>query len=204
MASNTVRILPFDTSLGAPGAAVIEVKHGKPKIIDVSHVKTDSKQSVALRSEIVRAWATMFIDKHAKKGFDFIGREDFHGMSSQQNYPVFAAWAATEHAVEKFDLHFDKFIYYTQKGKRKSSHGISQSRAKSLVVGKGNKVSKEETEGAVREWTGYKGEFTKDDESDAVCVGLAILIQNGYLPDKHGKLNKYDVEAIQRDAEVIK
>lgn len=197
MAVKPIRGLFFDTSLGAPGVAVLEVKNGNPKVIDVSHVKTDSKQPIALRTEIVESWATIFINKHVKKGFDFIGREDFHGMSSQQNYPVFASWTATEHAVVKFNLHFDKFVYYTQKGKRKSSHGISQSRAKSLVVGKGNKVSKEETEDAVREWTGYKGEFAKDDESDSAAIGLAILIQNGHLPDKHGKLNKHDKEAIK-------
>lgn len=190
------RIMAFDTSLGAPGAALIEVKRGKPKIIDVSHVKTDGKQSISLRTEIVESWATLFIEKHRKKGFDIIGREDFHGMSSQQNYPVFAAWTATEHAVNKFGLQFDKFTYYTQKGKRKTGHGISQSRAKALVVGKGNKVSKDDVEVAVREITGYEGEFAKDDESDAVCVGLAILMQHGHIADVHGKLNKFDREAI--------
>lgn len=196
MATKPVRILAFDTSLGAPGVAVIEVKKRKPTIIDVSHVKTDTKQSIALRTEIVESWATMFIEKHRKKGFDLIGREDFHGMSSQQNYPVFAAWTATEHAVEKFGLHFDKFTYHTQKGKRKTGHGISQSRAKLLVVGKGAKVSKDDVEVAVRGITGYTGDFAKDDESDACCVGLAILMQLGHIDDEHGKLNKYDREAL--------
>lgn len=197
MAAKAVRILAFDTSLGAPGVAVVEFKQGKAKIIDVSHVKTTSTQPMTLRAEIVEAWATLFITDHVKKGFDYVYREDFHGRSSQQNYPVFSAWAATERAVHKHDYEFDKFVYYTSKGKRKQGHGISQSRAKSLVVGKGNKVSKDETEAAVRGLTGYKGEFAKDDESDAACIALACGIQLGLMPDVHGKLNKYDREAIQ-------
>ncbi|PAE24032.1 hypothetical protein CHI10_14605 [Bacillus sp. 7894-2] len=191
------RILSFDTSLGSPGVALVEFKKGKPKIIDVSHVKTTSKQPLALRSDIVEAWSTLFIAKHVSKGFDYIYREDFRGMSSKQDYPVMSAWAATERAVYKHDHEFDTFVYYDSKGKRKTGHGISQSRAKSLVVGKGNKVSKDETEAAVRAITGYTGEFKADDESDAVCIALACGIQLGLMPDIHGKLNKYDLGAIK-------
>jgi crossover junction endodeoxyribonuclease RuvC len=190
------RILAFDTSLGAPGVALVEFKKQKPKLIDVSHIKTDAKQPRTLRADIIESWAMLFIASHVKKGFDYVYREDFHGMSSKQNYPVFSAWAATERAVHKHDHEFDTFVYFDSKGKRKTGHGISQSRAKMLVVGKGNKISKDETEAAVRELTGYAGEFKKDDESDAVCIALACGIQLGLMPDVHGKLNKYDREAI--------
>ncbi len=190
--SKPVRILAVDTSLGTPGIAVIEVKNGKPRIIDKSHVKTDSKQPLALRTAIVQSWATLFIDKHRKKGFDVIIREDFQGRSSAQNYPVFAAWHATEKAVHNFGLSFDKYVSYTQKGKRKSAHGISQSRMKLLTVGKGQKVSKDEIADAVRDFTGFTGEFGDDGESDACAIGIATAIQLGLVDDKHGKLNEYD------------
>lgn len=199
--AKTHRILAFDTSLGAPGAGVVEFRKGKPKVIDKSHIVTTSKQAMTIRAEIIEAWATLFILEHVKKGFDFVYREDFHGMSSHQNYPVFSAWAATERAVHKHDYEFDKFVYFTKKGKRKTGHGISQSRAKALVVGKGNKVSKQETEDAVRELTGFKGEFEKDDESDAVCIALATGIQLGLMPDVHGKLNKFDIAEIEKRKE---
>jgi crossover junction endodeoxyribonuclease RuvC len=192
MSDKTIRCLAFDTSLGAPGVALIEVKNRKPRIIETSHIKTDSKsQSIPLRADIVESWATLFIEKHIGKGFDIIAREDFQGRSSQQNYPVFAAWLATERAVTKFDLAFDKYVYFTESGRRKQSHGVSQSRAKTLVTGRGS-ASKDEVEQAVREITGYTGEFGRDDESDACCVALAYLIQDGYIDDIHGKLNKYD------------
>jgi len=191
------RILAFDTSLGAPGVGLVEFKSGKPKILDKSHIVTTSSQPLALRMAIVESWATLFIAKHVNKGFDVVGREDFHGMSSHQNYPVFAAWSATERAVHNHDYEFDKFVYYLKDGKRKQGYGVSQSRAKSLVVGKGVKVSKDDTEAAVRELTGYKGEFAKDDESDAICIALAYGIQLGLMPDVHGKLNAHDLKAIQ-------
>lgn len=190
------RILAFDTSLGAPGVGLVEFTAGKPKIIDISHVTTTSSQPLALRMSIVESWATLFMNKHVRKGFDVVGREDFHGMSSHQNYPVFAAWSATERAVHNHDYEFDKFIYFDSKGKQKKGYGVSQSRAKSLVVGKGNKVSKDETADAVRLLTGYKGEFAKDDESDAACIALAYGIQLGLMPDVHGKLNAHDLKYI--------
>lgn len=197
MASNAVRILSFDTSLSCPGSSIVEFKNGKPKVIDVSHVKTESKQPLALRSEIVEAWSTLFIAKHVKKGFDVVAKEDFHGMSSAQNYPVFSAWAAIERSVYKHDYEFDRYTYFTDKGKRKTSYGISQSRAKTLVVGKG-KAEKHEVDAAVRELTGFSAEFSTNDESDAVCIALAYGIQRGLMPDIHGKLNRYDLEAIKR------
>jgi crossover junction endodeoxyribonuclease RuvC len=190
------RILAFDTSLGAPGVGLVEFTKGKPKVVDKSHIVTTSSQSLTLRMAIVESWATLFMNRHIAKGFDVVGREDFHGMSSHQNYPVFAAWSATERAVHKHDYEFDKFVYFNKDGKLKKGYGVSQSRAKSLVVGKGNKVSKDETAEAVRALTGFKGDFAKDDESDAICIALAYGIQLGLMPDIHGKLNKHDLKYI--------
>jgi len=165
------RILAFDTSLSSPGVALVEIKRNKPHIIAVSHVKTDSKQSHALRTQIVYAWAVAFIHEHGAK-FDEIVREDFQGRSSVQNHPVFAAWSAIDRALAEFNLNF------TEKP-------ISQSKVKRLVVGKG-KAEKDEVEAAVRRLTGYTGEFATNDESDAVAVALAWAIEKGLIK-KEGK-----------------
>jgi crossover junction endodeoxyribonuclease RuvC len=174
------RILAFDTSLSSPGAAVIEIKRNKPKLTALSHVKTDGKQSHGLRADIVESWATMFIADNIGRGFDHVVREDFHGMSSAQNYPVFAAWSGCERAAVKFGLTFDKFVDFTKKGKRKSLLGVPQSKVKLLVVGRG-KAEKDEVAEAVRELTGYREDFIADDRSDAAAVGLAWAIQNGLI-----------------------
>jgi crossover junction endodeoxyribonuclease RuvC len=170
------RILAFDISLSSPGVAVVEIAVGKPKIIDMSHVKTDSKQSHSLRTEIVESWATLFIAKHSGKGFDTVIREDFHGQSSGQNYPVFAAWSGVDRAVSKFGLTFDKWQEVGKGGRIKPMLGIPQSKVKLIVVGKG-KAEKDEVADAVRKWTGFSGEFAVNDESDAVAIAVAYGIQ---------------------------
>jgi crossover junction endodeoxyribonuclease RuvC len=165
--SSNLRVLAFDTSMGRPGVALVEVKRNKPTIIDVSHVSTNAKQPHGLRAEIIEAWAVSFIAKHYERGFDVIVREDFQGRSSRQNHPVFSAWGACDQALNKFGLDF-------------TTPAISQSKVKRLVVGKG-KAEKAEVEDAVRRLTGYKGEFACDDESDACAIALAYLIEKGVI-----------------------
>lgn len=176
------RILAFDTSLTSPGVAVLEVKRGKAVILAMSHVKPDAKSPYALRADIVESWATLFIAEHVKNGFTYVVREDFHGMSSAQNYPVFASWTGTEHAAHKFGLAFDKHVSTTKAGRKKTKHGMAQSEIKRIVVGKGV-ASKDEVADAVRKWTGYTGEFATDDCSDACAVGLAKLIEEGLIAE---------------------
>ncbi|MET3658488.1 crossover junction endodeoxyribonuclease RuvC [Sporosarcina psychrophila] len=178
-------VLAFDTSLSSPGAAIVTVSsRGKPVITAMSHVKPDGKSPYALRADIVESWATLFIADNTPAGatadFTYVVREDFHGMSSAQNYPVFAAWTGTEFAAHKFGLAFDKHVTTTKAGRKKTTHGMSQSAIKLAVVGKGT-ASKDEVADAVRRWTGYTGEFATDDCSDAVAVGLAKLIFEGVI-----------------------
>lgn len=180
--SKALRILSFDTSLSSPGVAFVEVKRGKPSITALSHVKTDSKtQTHGLRADIVESWATLFIAEHiGKTGFDVCIREDFNGQSSAQNYPVFAAWSGIERAMEKFGLSFVKWTEVAKNGRKKTSLGPSPSKVKLIVCGSG-KADKPEVAEAVRKWTGYTGEFACDDESDAVAIALAYLIEKGVI-----------------------
>lgn len=164
-----MRVLSFDTSMGRPGIALVEVKSGKPKIVDVSHVATNASQPHGLRAEIIESWATLFIAKHSAKPFDAIVREDFVARTSKQGHPVYSAWGSCDKALNKFGLNF-------------TTPAISQSKVKKLVVGKG-KAEKAEVEDAVRRWTGYKGEFACDDESDAVAISLAYLIEKGVISE---------------------
>lgn len=175
-----IRILSFDISMSSPGVAIIEVNKGRAEVVSVSHVKTSSNDPHPLRADIVEAWATIFIATNSKKQFDYVVREDFHGMSSLQNYPVFAAWAGIERATHRFSLTFDKHVTTTKTGRKKTTLGMSQSAIKLVVVGKG-KAEKAEVDVAVRRWTGYTGEFATDDESDACAVGLAKLIFEGVI-----------------------
>ncbi|MEI2356089.1 hypothetical protein [Mesobacillus zeae] len=176
-----MRVLAFDTSLSLPGAAIIEVKNSKPRIIALSHIRTDSKtQSHGLRADIVESWATLFIAKHIGKGIEVCLREDFNGQSSTQNYPVFAAWSGTERAADKFGIKFTKWTEEAKGGRKKTSLGPSPLKVKLIVAGSG-KAEKEDVAESVRKLTGYTGEFATFDESDAAAVGLAYLIREGLI-----------------------
>jgi crossover junction endodeoxyribonuclease RuvC len=178
---SNLRVLAWDTSMSSPGVALIEIRKGKPVIIDLSNVKTDASQSHGLRAEIIESWATLFLAKHTgKQGFDVILREDFNGQSSAQNYPVFAAWSGIERACDKFGLSFTKWTEVTKTGRKKTSLGPSPSKVKLIVCGSG-KAEKDVVAEAVRKITGYKGEFVTDDTSDAAAIGLAYLIREGLV-----------------------
>jgi crossover junction endodeoxyribonuclease RuvC len=165
---DAMRVLAFDTSMGAPGIAVSRYKKGKPSIIKTSATfRTDSRQPHGLRyAEIVEAWATLFIAKHVSKGFSAIAR-GFRGQNVEDRHPVYSAWGSCDKALNKFGLNF-------------TTPAISQSAVKKAVVGVG-KAEKHEVETAVRKWTGYAGEFAKDDESDAAAIALAYLIREGLI-----------------------
>lgn len=162
-----IRILAFDISLGQPGVALVEVNGGKATIIDKSNIKTTSKDSPAVRTSIIYAWAVYFIEKHRKKGFDFVMRELFQGRTWKQNAPVFSAWAAVDQALAVFDLTY-------------SDDPVTPGKHFKTVTGNG-KASKQEVAEAVRKLTDYDGGFGSDDESDACSLALHKAIIEGLI-----------------------
>src|SRR5690625_4252595 len=95
-----IRILSFDIS-ASPGVAVLEIKDGKPRIISVDHVVTDSSATDAQRYEYVRSLATRII--YENKPFDKIVREKFiRGGSKRSTQLVFGAWSSIDMALGAF------------------------------------------------------------------------------------------------------
>lgn len=163
-----LRILAYDTSLGRPGAAVIEIANRRAKITAVSHVSTTTAETYAQRTTTIEAWAHLFTrENYGKRGYDAIVREAFAGKIPATNYAIFSAWSAVDRALANFGLSF------TEKA-------IGQATVKRLVVGRG-KAEKAEVEAAVRALTGYTSEFAVDDESDAAAIGLAFAINAGLI-----------------------
>lgn len=161
-----MRVLSYDISLSAPGAAVLELKKGAVELIAVSHTKTKDSEPYAVRGAQIEHWAHLFAREHLKRGYDVIGREAYSGNFG--NHSIFSAWAAV-----------DRGLYYLR---LENSHKpIPQSTVKLLVAGSGS-ATKEELAQAVRRITGYEGVFAKDDESDAAAIGLAVLMQLGHIP----------------------
>lgn len=161
------RILAFDISLSQPGAAVVDVKGGRAKVIDVSNVKTDAKQPYAVRGKTIESWAHLFIAKNysARTPYEVIVREKYAGKFG--HHSIFTGWAAVDRALNDYSL-------------KDTENPIPQQTVKKVVVGKG-KAEKAEVADAVRRLTSYEKDFASSDESDAVAIGLCYAIQSGLL-----------------------
>src|SRR5699024_12580462 len=95
-----MRILSFDIS-ASPGASVIEIKNGLPRLIHVDHLVTDSTATDSERYEYVRAFAAQLAYEH--RPFDAIARAKFiKGGSKRSTQLVFGAWSATDMALASF------------------------------------------------------------------------------------------------------
>lgn len=172
--SNPIRILSWDLSLAQPGAAVVDIIDGKPKVIAVSHVKTDDKHDYAVRGRTIESWARLFILANIRKPgrnklspFDYVVREKYSG--SFGHHSMYTAHVACDRALFDFGL-------------SDTDKPIAQQSVKKQVFGKG-KAEKEELAEAVRGLTGYEGEFKTSDESDACAIALACAKMNGLLKE---------------------
>lgn len=169
-----MRILSLDIS-ASPGAAVLEFKGGRVKLIAVDHVVTDSGATDSERYEYVRSLATRMIYEH--KPFDKIVREKFiKGGSKRSTQLVFGAWASIDMALGAFGYSVD------------DKDEIVASRVKKYIGGKGGASKEEVAEGVIR----MLGEdvmallYTErgrllDDRADAIAIGLAWAIEEGLI-----------------------
>jgi crossover junction endodeoxyribonuclease RuvC len=169
-ATERLRILAVDTSLGAPGIAVIDIVNRKPTLVDVDHIKTVSDEPYVLRAKYIESWLHLFIRKHLP--FNHIVRESFNAKYERSNYPIFSAWSAVDRVLWDFS-----YIIVED--------SVSPTTVKRLMTDKARKVTKEEVADGVRKFIELPVRFTfkKDDESDAVAIGLAWALENGLIDD---------------------
>jgi len=165
-----MRILAIDISTN-PGFAVLDVKQlkagAKVSLVHVTSVKTSTDNPDSQRYSYIEALATMVA--HEYSPFDVIVREHFtKGRNKRSTQTVFGAWAA-------IDIGLGKYGY-------KVTEEITPSRVKLLVTGDG-KADKDKVEEHVRKWLKLPDDFTfkSDDESDAIGIGLAYLIEKGVI-----------------------
>jgi crossover junction endodeoxyribonuclease RuvC len=158
------RYLGLDLSLSAPGFAVIEVIDGVPRLLHVSHRKTNAKHTHGQRLADIQAALLEIIGEYYP--FEAIIREkgfSRHAATTQTLFKV----------VGVSDLTFADEGAIVE---------IPPTTVKKLVTGDG-KADKAEVERAVRHRLALPDEYTfaKDDESDAAAVVLAYLIQTGKI-----------------------
>lgn len=164
------RILAFDIS-ASPGVAVIEIKRGKPKLLYVDSVKTDTKFSDSQRYAYIEAFAVKAIHEYGP--FDIVCREKYTGSSRSKRAKqlVYGAWAAIDMALGKYGYDIDE-----------KDGEIVASAIKKAVAGKGG-ASKDEVADGVKRILGEDITFKSDDASDAVAVALTYAIREGLIGD---------------------
>lgn len=170
---NKTTILAFDPSLTSPGHSVIEIKKGKPKLIEFGHIKTNYKQHPSYRLRLIRNYIEgVYLNWEDK--IDCVVRESviFNRFNTKTiedlcHVAGLIVSVCSKHEVQK----------------------ISPNKAKEFVTGttkviKNNKnAEKQRVENAVRELLKLAEdfEFESSDESDACCIGLAFAIQEGII-----------------------
>lgn len=166
------RLLAMDLSLSLPAYAIVDIVKGKALVREVRH--TDNKSgSMPKLSHAER------LDKIAKDIVQIFA--DYPDIDAVVREKGFSRYANTTQILFRV-VGISDLKVYEASGITKIDE-IAPTSVKRLVAGDG-KASKQEVEVGVREHLVELQkdiEFFSDDESDAVAVGIAWMIKNGYL-----------------------
>ncbi|MEY8748923.1 crossover junction endodeoxyribonuclease RuvC [Alkalicoccobacillus gibsonii] len=154
--------LAMDLSMNSPAFAVLKLLNGRLSVVDLSSIKQNTKKSHGYRlfvtyNHIQELFKTYPIQEVvSEKGFSR------HANTTQVLYMVHgvARVAAYQNGLEV--------------------HEITPTTVKKHVAGSG-KASKEQVADGVRGFFKEELFFKNDDESDAVGVGVAHLVEKGRL-----------------------
>ena len=169
-----MRILSFDIS-ASPGIALLEVKKGKPVLLNACHIETDSNHSDAQRYSYIQAIATKFIHENAP--YDVVVREKFiRGGSKRSTQLVFGAWASVDKALAVYGYKIDP------------ENELVASTVKKVMSGNGRAEKEDVAEGVIkilgedsRRWFFTERGRLLDDRADAAGIGLTYLIKKGLI-----------------------
>lgn len=164
------KILCMDLSLNLPAMAVLEIRDGKPWIVDTYYVdnKKKTKYTTAQKlSEIAGELA--FIAKEHTDIVHIVREKGFSRFANTTQLLFRVVGVADLAGIELFSC--------------KDIEELTPTTIKRLIAGNG-KADKQEVEDGVRELLTEEQknyEFYSDDVSDAVAVGLAYYIKKGLL-----------------------
>jgi len=169
-----MKILALDVSIAQPGFAVLEVVEGEVKVIELSYIKTNAKESHGFRLEQIASEMRRILEDIE---VNYIVRERGFSRHAQVTQALYKVMGVTELVA-----HEDSF---------KGVVDISVTTVKKQVTGNG-KAGKEEVAECVFEQVDIPSEnfYEKkrngrmvlvDDLTDACAVGIAFLRQEGYI-----------------------
>lgn len=157
-------VLAIDSSLSCPAFAVVEFNllDKTAMVVEVSHVKTNSKHSTGRR--------LAQIQEHVQ---DILERFEFDCVVFEKGFNKFAV--ATQQIQRTVGLLF----YTLYRNEIEAIDEIAPTSVKKAVTGDG-KASKEKLADSLEQYVGAI-KYKTNDESDAVGVALALAIQKNWL-----------------------
>lgn len=161
--ANDHLVLGLDLSMARPGFAVVKATNGKPTVLHTSHVRTNSRQSHGQRLIAIEKELINVIEQFGQ--FTVVVREKGFSRHNLTTQVLFRVVGISDLALAKEG--YTRIV------------DIAPTTVKKWVAGSG-KASKEEVAQAVIKIIGDY-DFATDDESDAVAVALAYLIQEGEI-----------------------
>jgi crossover junction endodeoxyribonuclease RuvC len=161
--SKDALVLGLDLSMSSPGFAVISAVNGEPKLIHVSHIKTNSKHSHGQRLIAIERHLLNLVEQFGP--FTAIAREKGFSQHAMTTQVIFRVVGVSDLALAR-----EGYTRITD---------LAPTTVKKAVTGNG-KADKKEVAQAVEQYIG-KHKYATDDESDAVAVALAYLKQEGYI-----------------------
>lgn len=170
MAKNVQRILAMDLSLSFPAFAIMDIVKGKALVKDIRYCNNKEVSKLSHGERLQRIADVMREIFKDYPNIDWVVREKGFSRYAQTTQTLFKVVGVSD--LEVFE----------GTGLTKIDE-IAPTSVKRLIAGDG-KASKQDVEEGVREHLvdlQKNIEFITDDCSDAVAVGIAWFIKNGYL-----------------------
>jgi crossover junction endodeoxyribonuclease RuvC len=159
-----MKLLAMDLSLSCPAFAVLTVDKGVPKVVHLSHVKTNTKKTHGYRLFEIYNHMKAIYEEHPD--IDEVVREKGFSRFPSVTQTLFKVVGISDACAYKHG--FD------------TVHEIPPTTVKKLISGSG-KGTKDDVASCVSIYLGTNINFKTDDESDAVAVGLSHLIKKKAL-----------------------
>lgn len=162
--SRTKTILAIDSSLACPAFAVLSVNltDRSISVVELSHVKTISKQSTGKRLNQIHEHVLSILERH-----------DLDNVVFEKGFNRFAI------ATQQIQRTVGMLLFTLYRKEIEVYDEIAPTSVKKTVTGNG-KATKDQVAESLERFVG-KQVYKTDDESDAVGVGIAFAIKKGWI-----------------------
>lgn len=159
-----MKLLALDLSLSSTGYAVIQWEDGCATVLEVGHI--DNKRKGRMKwshgKRLLNIYEELSFVINSYPDIEQVVREKSVSRFNRSTQVLFRVVGVVDLLLEEYGL--------------QPSKEITISETKKVITGDG-KAEKEAVATAVQQYLAEKVNFTNDDESDAVAVGVAYCIK---------------------------